>query len=216
VVAGCTHPGEEQLVLQACRNIAAAFPGLLLVIAPRDVGRAREVTGEAGRIEGLEVRVVDRVGELRELYGGADVAVIGGSFVKRGGHNPLEAFASGCPVVIGPHFENVEALVSPFLGTGALSIVTEAGSLGKEIARFLSLGRSERALLEQKLRDRVGGLSGSPHAYAAWIDSPRVKGRNPHGASGGASGPTAACGTEPHGDGTSPRIGGSTSARVSL
>ncbi|HEV2174050.1 MAG TPA: hypothetical protein VGR71_10800, partial [Nitrospira sp.] len=48
------------------------------------------------------VVVVDRMGYLSRLYALADIAIVGGSFVPKGGQNPIEPAACGKPVLFGP------------------------------------------------------------------------------------------------------------------
>jgi 3-deoxy-D-manno-octulosonic-acid transferase len=52
------------------------------------------------------VVVIDRIGILRKLYALADVAFVGGSLVKAGGHNPLEPASVAKPVLFGPHTDD--------------------------------------------------------------------------------------------------------------
>jgi len=52
------------------------------------------------------VILVDQMGKLAELYAVADYVFCGGSLVRRGGHNLLEAAAHGKPVLFGPHMED--------------------------------------------------------------------------------------------------------------
>src|SRR5262249_10080405 len=107
LVAGSTHPGEEEAVLDAYQILRRRFSELVLVLAPRHPERGGEVTQQV-RDRGLSVVrrtafgdgadghdpqaviVLDTVGELADLYGLADVVFVGGSLVPTGGHNMLE------------------------------------------------------------------------------------------------------------------------------
>ncbi|MCD4750978.1 MAG: hypothetical protein K8R59_16515 [Thermoanaerobaculales bacterium] len=107
VVAGSTHTREHDWMLWAYRKLLPEHPGLRLIIAPRHPKRAQDVAALAGRSD-LEMRlwsegpssawqvlVVDEIGVLAQLYGRGQVAVVGGSLVRRGGHNPLETVSPG-------------------------------------------------------------------------------------------------------------------------
>ncbi|HXX57025.1 MAG TPA: 3-deoxy-D-manno-octulosonic acid transferase [Thermodesulfovibrionales bacterium] len=61
---------------------------------------------KGGPLSGALVIILDTIGELSSAYGACDIAVIGGSFVRHGGHNPLEPALWGKPVLCGPHMEN--------------------------------------------------------------------------------------------------------------
>src|SRR3989454_7180556 len=120
-IAGSTHRGEEEVVLDAHRTALRECPELALVIAPRHPERAQEVqalvTGrgwpvvlrsELGRARGRDaVVVLDTVGELAPLYTVADVVFVGGSLVPFGGHNMLEPALRRKPAVIGPPTEDL-------------------------------------------------------------------------------------------------------------
>jgi 3-deoxy-D-manno-octulosonic-acid transferase len=118
IVAGSTHAGEEVRLLTALRALETGGVTAVLVLAPRDTTRAREIAGLAaaagrrvvrrsaapgGVLRPGDVLVLDTLGELRGLYAHARVAFVGGSLVPIGGHNLLEPAAQGRPVVFGPH-----------------------------------------------------------------------------------------------------------------
>ena len=112
-IAASTHDIEEQQVLEAHRQLQAAFPDLLLVLVPRHPERfaqVRELVRKQGfecvaRTEnrhcepGTEVFLGDTMGELPLFYAASDIAFVGGSLVPIGGHNLLEPAALGLPVI---------------------------------------------------------------------------------------------------------------------
>lgn len=140
LVAGSTHPGEEEWVGDAARQLIAE--GLLdtVVVVPRDPDRAdavRRIFAEKGlpaqRLTAIEsdsdakglvkVIVVDRIGLLKELYAIADLAFVGGSLIEAphlGGHNPLEPAAYGKPVIVGPNMKNFRAIALQLAVAGGL------------------------------------------------------------------------------------------------
>jgi 3-deoxy-D-manno-octulosonic-acid transferase len=76
----------------------------------------------------VEIIVIDTIGDLAAVYGVADVAFVGGSLVKRGGHNPLEPAQFGVPVVIGPSYENFRDIVSKMRKADAIRIIGDGGA----------------------------------------------------------------------------------------
>ncbi len=121
IVAASTAEGEEEAVLEAWRALA---PRPLLAIAPRrperfdEVARAVQTSGltlirRTARDRGgaADVYLLDTIGELASLYHHARLAFIGGTLAARGGHNPIEAWAAGVPVIVGPHAENFREIV---------------------------------------------------------------------------------------------------------
>ena len=119
-VAGSTHPGEEEMLLETYLRLKGSFPLLRLIIAPRRIERGEEILGQARNrgihaalktenrgFEGpFDVIILNTLGELARVYGLADVSFVGGSMVPFGGHNMLEPASFGCPVVYGTHTQN--------------------------------------------------------------------------------------------------------------
>lgn len=137
-LAGCTRPGEEEIVLEAYRNARQEVGGLRLWLAPRHPERFGEVAHilrESGHPwaaysvlplnklqsgDSPEIVLIDKMGVLAGLYARATVAFIGGSLLPFGGHNPVEPVLAGSPVLFGPHTEDqaeaAEALEKHELG----------------------------------------------------------------------------------------------------
>lgn len=73
--------------------------------------------------------MLDQMGRLAEAYGLARAALVGGSLVSRGGHNPLEPAAHGVPVVFGPHMEDFSQVADQLVEAGAALRVADARQL---------------------------------------------------------------------------------------
>lgn len=152
ITAGSTHPGEEEMLLEAFRELAPEFGPLKLVIAPRHPERFAEVEGiikKAGipfarRSKGgrADVILLDSIGELMTVYSFSDIAVVGGSLVPGiGGHNLLEPAYFGKPVVYGGH-------LTTYLGMAEL-LEKEGG--GIRAANQNELTEALRSLLSNEL-----------------------------------------------------------------
>lgn len=130
-LAASTHAGEEALIASAIRE-AGAFP----LIVPRHAERRADVVKDltaAGFTPVLRTAgslptplpdnlcyVADTTGELRDWTALADVAIIGKSFLARGGQNPVEAIAAKVPVVFGPDMTNFADLVTLLLAENSV------------------------------------------------------------------------------------------------
>jgi len=95
----------------------------------------------------LEIVVLDTIGDLAAVYGVADVAFVGGSLVKRGGHNPLEPAQFGVPVVMGPSYENFRDVVGKMQAADGIAILGQ--NTGVSPLRPAASGRDDRDLLEE-------------------------------------------------------------------
>jgi len=157
-MAGSTHEGEEVMLLNVFVRLRNQFPELTMVIAPRDPNRApgicrmSEKTGlcvvlkrkiEQGSNNRFDVIVVDTVGELRRLYSIADLVFIGGSLVRIGGHNPIEAAVFKKPIMFGPYMHNFEEIASLLMNADGAVVVVDEEELWKKGSMLLA--ESDRA-----------------------------------------------------------------------
>jgi 3-deoxy-D-manno-octulosonic-acid transferase len=170
-IAGSTHEGEEELLLQVYRRLVKEHPDLRLVIAPRYVERAGRVLGlvtaaglhgalrSKGNPGGGSVVVLDSIGELAQAYRLATLVFVGGSFTTRGGQNILEPAAHGRPVLFGPHMENFRDSVQVLVGRGGIQ-VNDAEHLERVVGELLARPDRCRALGELA-RGAVRQVSGA-------------------------------------------------------
>ena len=146
--AASTHPGEEQLVIDAYQALTQRGIATRLLLAPRHPNRTADIIKlleKAGlsyqrRSEQVavnidtDVLIIDTLGELSAFLGLADAAFIGGSLVPRGGHNPIEAAAWGCAVITGPHVINFATIVRDMERGGAIRVVVDQQELADRLA----------------------------------------------------------------------------------
>ncbi|MGA1238765.1 MAG: 3-deoxy-D-manno-octulosonic acid transferase [Limisphaerales bacterium] len=168
VIAGSTHPGEEEQVLAALGRLRERWKDLRLVLVPRHPRRGAELQamaeGRSLRVarwsrgpvgSGWDVLVVDVMGKLASLYQVADVAFVGGSLANKGGQNPIEPAATGKPVLFGPDMSDFPDISRELLELGAACEVSGAGQLAGKLEEILSdaelaerMGASGRAFVE--------------------------------------------------------------------
>ncbi len=153
-IAASTHDQEEQQALAAHKELLEHYPDLLLALVPRHPERFAAV-GEmirrsrlqfVARTEHLscdastQVFLGDTMGELPLFYAASDIAFVGGSLVRIGGHNLLEPAALGLPVISGPHVFNAQDIADMFVELGACRIVKNAGELAAAVGELLADG----------------------------------------------------------------------------
>ena len=147
IVAGSTHEGEEQVLIEALGRVRLR-PGLAntrLLLAPRHPERfdeaaeladragftVRRRSGKTGAVEGAQVLLLDSIGELATAYRFATIAFVGGTLIPHGGQNILEPAWHAKPIVIGPSMENFRKTAEDFLARDAL-VQTRAGFADRE------------------------------------------------------------------------------------
>jgi len=169
IVAASTHPGEEEILIEAHRTLAGFFPSLLTVIVPRHphrgetVARMVEACGLHGALRSREelptaatdIYVADTMGELGLFYRLAPIVFMGGSLVEHGGQNPVEAVKLGAAVVHGPHVFNFTDVYEALDGAGGAKLADTQEALVKQLgqwladpaARDLSIAAAERVVV---------------------------------------------------------------------
>ena len=164
-IAASTHEGEDEIVLNAHRQLLANYPDALLILVPRHPERfnavfercqregfasVRRSTGEPVNAR-TQVLVGDTMGELLLLYALADSAFVGGSLVPNGGHNLLEPAALAKPVLSGPHLFNFLEIAAMLREAGALEEVEDAQGLALAVQRLFELPQDAQRMAQAGL-----------------------------------------------------------------
>ncbi|HXX26009.1 MAG TPA: 3-deoxy-D-manno-octulosonic acid transferase [Pseudolabrys sp.] len=173
IAAASTHPGEESAVIAAHQRLRGNFPGLLTIIAPRHPERGRgvvELAAAAGLNAALrsrgerldaatEIYVADTVGELGLIYRLAPVVFIGGSLIKHGGQNPIEAAKLGAAILHGPNVANFAEIYGALDTAHGAELVVDADCLTATFGALLSDGaaRKRAADAAKQTVDSLGG-----------------------------------------------------------
>lgn len=164
-VAGSTHAGEEEQVLDAHAQVCDRMADVLLVLVPRHPQRFDGVAGllarRGCRFErrsaalpvqvGTQVLLLDSVGELMSFYAAADIAFVGGSLVPSGGHNLIEPAALGVPVLTGPSHRNAEGIAQLLIREGVALEVAGAHELADAVRELIA---------DPALRRQIGARAG--------------------------------------------------------
>lgn len=185
ITAGSTHRGEEAALLEVFRKLREKFPELVLIIAPRHPERFDEVEGLVNRAGYdcqrrtrmasaiKDVLLLDTIGELRSFYGICDIAFVGGSLVKVGGHNLLEPAAMKKPVIFSRYMFNFKEISEALISAGGGILVKDKQELYVQADKLLSdknysqqIGNRAFAVIEansgaaKRTIDAVSGLIG--------------------------------------------------------
>lgn len=150
--AGSVHPGEFSILIQAHKQLLQTYPNALMVMVPRhpeqfDTAAAaiknsgltlvRRSTGEPVLAD-TQVILGDTMGELLTFYGAADQALVGGSLIVHGGHNPLEPAAMGLPVMMGPNYRDFNEISELLQSAGGLTVVDDAAALAAHLIELFA------------------------------------------------------------------------------
>ena len=174
LVAGSTHSGEEETLVECYRALVTQCPSAVLLLAPRHVERVesveamirarglavqrRSTIGQAGTLRSIGPRVVvlDSRGELAAIYREAVVAFVGGTLVPIGGHNLLEPAQWAKPVLFGPYTDHCAEIADLLIQAGGGRRVLHAEDLTRQVLALFSddegrerMGQAARQVIEQ-------------------------------------------------------------------
>lgn len=168
IIAGSTHEGEEQILMTWLKNAIETTDNLLLVIAPRDPVRSQSLLNDAEKL-GLNailysqmetskkrlaasVVLVDKMGELSKLYAVCDIAIIGGSMVNEGGHNPLEAAVYAKPILFGSDMSDFKEISRLLIENNGAKVIRSERELENTLDLLLNDKDTRKNLGENSRR----------------------------------------------------------------
>ncbi|MGQ0629254.1 MAG: 3-deoxy-D-manno-octulosonic acid transferase, partial [Phycisphaerales bacterium] len=178
IVAGSTGPDEELLLARACP------PNVQLLCAPRKPERFDEAAAAlaengtgvvrlsacragAPRPAGAGRFLLDTIGDLSAAYALADIVVMGRSFGRLYGSDPIEPAGLGKPVLIGPRFQDFDSVVRTLRAAGGLEVVAPE-ALGPRLTALLNDDELRRTMCE-KGRACVAAHRGATRRHAELI-----------------------------------------------
>jgi 3-deoxy-D-manno-octulosonic-acid transferase len=173
LVAASTHPGEENVIVEVHRRLKTTFPDLLTIIAPRHpqrgpaiadivtTARLRSVLRSRGALPAgeIDIYVFDTLGELGLVYRLAPIVFMGGSLVRHGGQNPIEAIKLGAAILHGPHVSNFGEIYEELDRASAAELVIDADELTARIGAWIRDGAERERIAAQAKRyvDKLAG-----------------------------------------------------------
>lgn len=158
IVAGSTHPQEEECLLEAYRKVSARHSQVVLLLAPRHIERASKLEQvirhygfpcvrrsesnkgfeDQAHTSGPRVILLDTRGELPFVYREGCVTFVGGTLVPVGGHNLLEPARWSRPVMFGPYVDHCRHIASLLLEAGGGIQIQNQEDLVFQITRLIT------------------------------------------------------------------------------
>ncbi|MCK5722787.1 MAG: 3-deoxy-D-manno-octulosonic acid transferase [Gammaproteobacteria bacterium] len=166
VLAASTREDEEQLIVEAWQK--AEHNNNLLVIVPRHPNRLTEILAQLNQFKlniavrskkdpvtaSTHIYIADTIGELKQFIAGSEFVLMGGSFVKKGGHNILEVAQLGKAVIFGPDMRSFKDEAELFLQykAGTQCNINELSDVFTQFIQDsefrINIGKNSQALIE--------------------------------------------------------------------
>lgn len=177
VVLGSTGDDEEKMLSDALEQTLS--PNVQMVIVPRKperfdavaaaypgiVRRSKHADSSVRPLDDQRYFLVDTLGELRKVYSLGDVVIVGRSFNRWGGSDPIEPVALGKPVIYGPHHRNFTEVANALSDGHGMLIRQTADEAAKETADLLA-NPDKASKLAQAGRDVIRTRIGATQRHA--------------------------------------------------
>ena len=118
--AASTHYGEEEIIAKSHIELKKKYNNLLTVIIPRHIIRTNQIKKQLDSLKlnsiirtsnkelkkDTDIYIVDTFGETKKFFKLSNIVFMGGSLIKHGGQNPIEAARFGMKIMHGPNIKN--------------------------------------------------------------------------------------------------------------
>ena len=146
-----SHEGEEKIFITCTKLLQKKFSNLFFIIIPRHINRSNSIhnlikknklnsilRSDFNKIKKEDTfLIVDTFGELGLFFKLSHLAIVGGSLVKKGGHNPIEAESFNCPLICGPNMQNFSEIADKMKKEKAGFFLENCNDLEKQISYLL-------------------------------------------------------------------------------
>ena len=122
--ASSTHDSEEKICAEVHKKLKSKFKNLLTIIIPRHINRTEKIIEEIENLDlkvhkhnsvkqlakDMDIYLVNTFGQTKSFFKICKTVFLGGSIIKHGGQNPLEAVRYGCDILHGPNVWNFDEI----------------------------------------------------------------------------------------------------------
>ena len=173
-VASSTHSNEEIFCAKTHIQLKKKIRNLVTIIIPRHIHRTNKIISELEslnlkvtkhssknkNIENTDVYLVDTFGETKKFHKISCSVFLGGSIIKRGGQNPLEAARYGARILHGPNIDNFKDVYKALSSLKASKKITSPNELASLIIfkRNKNLGSKIKKIGGKILKETINEL----------------------------------------------------------
>ena len=173
-VASSTHSNEEIFCAKTHIELKKKIKNLVTIIIPRHIHRANKIiskleslnlkvtkhSSKNNNIKNTDVYLVDTFGETKKFHKISCSVFLGGSIIKRGGQNPLEAARYGARILHGPNIDNFKDVYKALSSLKASKKITTPNELASLIIfkRNKNLGNKIKKIGGKILKETINEL----------------------------------------------------------
>jgi 3-deoxy-D-manno-octulosonic-acid transferase len=180
-LAASTHEGEDEAAIEVARQHADK---ILTIIAPRHPERGDAIAAMAHASLGQTIPqrsqkqkpdsrtalyMLDSLGEMGSVFDLADIVLLGGSLVPKGGHNPLEPASFGVPIITGPHIFKNETEFNALSNCDIIHMIDQPDDLGAMVTSVLGFDSRKKQRQAEAAKNYVENTRQRPIEAAQMI-----------------------------------------------
>ena len=165
--AASTHNFEEKFVGLVHKELKKKYENLLTVIIPRHIDREKQIVDQLSNLDlnihiheprskirkDTDIYLVNSFGKTKSFYSIINNIFLGGSLIKHGGQNPLEAVRYNCNILHGSNIYNFKEIYE-FLNKQKIS--KKIYNLNQTVNILDKLFKSKKS--KKNIKDRVNSL----------------------------------------------------------
>ena len=174
-VASSTHSKEELFCIKAHLKLKKRVKNLITIIIPRHIHRTKEIisdikknnlkyilhSSKPKKLKDIDFYIVDTFGETKKFHKVANSVFLGGSIIKRGGQNPLEAARCGAQILHGPYVDNFKDVYKLLNSLKASKKINSSDTLASSIKfkKTTNIGNKIKFIGEKILKKTIKELN---------------------------------------------------------
>ena len=164
--ASSTHNIEEKICANVHKKLKIKYKNLLTIIIPRHIHRTKEIIDQIKKLnlkvhlhnskfkirKDTDIYLVNSFGQTKSFFKICKTVFLGGSIIKHGGQNPLEAARFGCKILHGPNVWNFEEIYNLLKQYKVSSNVKNSNQLSFKLNKMLN-NKNKHKNLEIKIKN---------------------------------------------------------------
>ncbi len=148
IMLASSHSNEEEEIAKSIKKILKNNNKIKFFIAPRHPQRTNSIIQKLKKIDldaieenktdqsNTNIIIINSFGNLDKYFYLSDIVILGGSFVKKGGHNPIEPSFYNCAIISGSFTYNWSNVYKDMLISNACVVLNKTSDVYKKILEF--------------------------------------------------------------------------------
>ena len=163
--ASSTHSTEEFICANVHKKLKVKYKNLLTIIIPRHIHRTEEIVNEMKKLnlnvhlhnsknkidKDTDIYLVNSFGQTKSFFKVCKTVFLGGSMIRHGGQNPLEAARFGCKILHGPNVWNFDEIYNLLKKNKVSRKIINSNQLSLNVDKMLNNKNKYRSL-ENKIK----------------------------------------------------------------